>query len=291
MRQFGILLLTLILSLQSCKKEDPQPATLETPLSCNGFPELCNKTLPEVSMVMTHNAFNAAPRYLVPNQDFTITRQLRDGVRGLMIDVYSSPNGPIVYHGLQQTGWERLDAVMGEIFRFLRDNTNEVVVIIFQNSATNEEIMGSVENVGLLPYVYKHGGTWPTLADMIQSNQRLVMMLESSNGNLPEGLLHAWRHTFDTPYTFTNVSDFNCNVNRGGNGLRTFYLVNHWLSSAVGLPDRLRANQSNNFETLMQRVSTCSSEHGSFPNFIGVDFYNIGDVFKVVNTLNGVSAN
>jgi hypothetical protein len=281
--------------LLSCSKDSNAPlGDGETPpidsaaMRCNGFPELCDRTLPEISMVMTHNAYNVAGKYLIPNQDFRISRQLRDGVRGLMIDTYSSPNGPLVYHGIQQTGWEKLDVVMKEIYDFLSANPNEIVVIIFENSSTNEEIMSTVEEVGLAPYVYIHQGQWPTLKEMIAQNQRLVMMLERTNGNLPEGLLYAWEHTFDTPYAVSNPADFSCNVLRGGNGNKTFFLVNHWLSSPVGLPDRNRAWTANHRDLLGNRVKQCSETHGKVANFIGVDFYNLGHALEVADSVNGV---
>jgi hypothetical protein len=286
----------LMFMIISCSKDAPAPVEVkddepEEPIAlrCNGFPELCDKTLPEVSMVMTHNAYNVAGKYLIPNQDFSISRQLRDGVRGLMIDTYSSPNGPLVYHDIQQVGWERLDAVMKEIFNFLNSNPNEVVVIIFENSSTNEEIMNTVAEVGLAPFVYEHTGEWPSLRTMIAQNKRLVMMLERTNNNLPAGLLFAWEHTFDTPYSYSNPEDFSCDVLRGGNGKRTFFLVNHWLNSPVGLPDRNRAWTANHRDMLGNRIRNCSAAYGQMANFVGVDFYNLGHAIEVVDSINGVS--
>ena len=273
-----------------CNKSEETPAeTEDKPFTCNEFPELCGKTLPEVSMVMTHNAFNYAGKYLVPNQDFSITRQLKDGVRGLMIDVYSGSggSGPIVYHGFPQTGSEPLKNVLSEIKKFMDENPREVIVIIFQNSCTDEELVETMAQTGLKDMAYIHNGSWPTLKEMIDQNKRLVSMLESSDGNLPQELLAAWEHTFDTPYTFTNTSDFNCNINRGGGGKKTFFLVNHWLSSAVGLPDRNRASSANNSNMLGSRVQQCSEIQERRVNFVGVDFYNLGQVLSIVDQMNG----
>jgi Phosphatidylinositol-specific phospholipase C, X domain len=273
------------------KNENTINVNEEKPLTCNEFPELCGKTLPEISMAMTHNAFNYAGKYLVPNQDFSITRQLKDGVRGLMIDVYSGSggSGPVVYHGLPQAGSEPLRNVLSEIKKFMDENPREVIVIIFQNGCTDEELIETMELTGLKDMAYIHNGTWPTLQEMIDQNKRLVSMLESSDGNLPQELLSAWEHTFDTPYTFTNTSDFNCNINRGGGGKKTFFLVNHWLSSAVGLPDRNRASSANNSDMLGSRVQQCSETQGRRVNFVGVDFYNLGQVLSIVDQMNGVT--
>lgn len=285
----SFLLLILAFLIQSCDKDSSGENPLnEVIQACNGSEKLCDKSLIDVSMAMTHNAFNVAGRYLVPNQDFSITRQLNDGVRGLMIDVYGSSSGPVVYHGFPQTGSEPLRNVLQEIKRFMDAKPNEVIVIIYQNSCPDEDIIQVMEEVGLKDMAYIHNGTWPTLSQMIKDNKRLVSMLESSDGDLPAELLYAWEHTFDTPYSFTFPSDFNCNVNRGGGGKRTFYLVNHWLSSSVGLPDRNKAFSANGRDMLGNRIDQCTETAGRRVNFVGVDFYNLGQVMEVVNRMNGV---
>lgn len=38
---------------------------------------------------------------------------------------------------------------------------------------------------------------------------------------------------------------------------------------------------------LLDRVEQCQDESGDFANFITVDFYEIGDVLSVTDTLNG----
>ena len=50
----------------------------------------------------THNAFNAEEDgFTFPNHNFGITRQLQDGVRGLMIDVYDEwRSGNCISHGI-----------------------------------------------------------------------------------------------------------------------------------------------------------------------------------------------
>jgi hypothetical protein len=39
----------------------------------------------------------------------------------------------------------------------------------------------------------------------------------------------------------------------------------------------------------IDRALQCESESGRLPNFVTVDFYNIGDVFAVVDELNSVA--
>jgi len=64
------------------------------------------------------------------------------------------------------------------------------------------------------------------------------------------------------------------------------FLVNHWLSGFTNLVSA--AQQVNTAEVLGARVEQCERERGRFPNFVGVNYYDIGDAAAVVDDLNGV---
>ncbi len=67
------------------------------PEACNGYVELCGKTIEEVTIPATHNSMSAAaePGWFAPNQRYGIERQLDDGIRGLLIDThYGFPRDP-----------------------------------------------------------------------------------------------------------------------------------------------------------------------------------------------------
>lgn len=281
----------------SCKKDKPlvvktisiDPEPIDTILKCNGFSELCNKRLDEVTTLMTHNSFNNAQKsFIAPNQDFSITKQLSDGVRGLMLDVYSSPNGPVLYHAFPQLGKEPLLSGMRDIKNFLLANPNEVITIIFENHCTHEELLQVMDTLEMRDMIYLHNGTWPTLEEMIKINKRLVLMVEFKNDVILEGLLYAWQHTFDSRYDFKNVDEMDCSINRGSTGLKTFYLLNHWVSGNLGLPDKSRAKKTNSWEVLGERTKNCTQEQQHKINFLGVDFYDLGDAMSIVDSLNGV---
>ena len=57
---------------------------------CNGSPALCDRRLNEVVFPATHNSFAAAdePGWLFANHRHGIERQLRDGIRALLIDIH-----------------------------------------------------------------------------------------------------------------------------------------------------------------------------------------------------------
>lgn len=60
------------------------------PPACNGYPQLCHKRIDQVTFPATHNSMSAAelPGWFLTNQRFGISRQLDDGIRGLLIDTH-----------------------------------------------------------------------------------------------------------------------------------------------------------------------------------------------------------
>jgi hypothetical protein len=73
---------------------DERPAG--PPPACNGYPQLCDKRIDQITFPATHNSMSAAqlPGWFLTNQRFAIPRQLDDGIRGLLIDThYGIPRG------------------------------------------------------------------------------------------------------------------------------------------------------------------------------------------------------
>jgi hypothetical protein len=60
------------------------------PGGCNGLPRLCDERLNDVVFPATHNSYAAAaePGWLFANQRYAISRQLDDGIRGLLLDIH-----------------------------------------------------------------------------------------------------------------------------------------------------------------------------------------------------------
>jgi hypothetical protein len=162
---------------------------------CNGYAALCDRAYDAVSYPTTHNAMsNQAEGWAGPNQEYGITRQLNDGVRGLMLDTHyntgslTSPTAPtdvaLLCHAYCKYGWERLSDGLGKIKTFLDSHPNEVVTIIFETYVTPADTKAAFDLSGASSLVATHtpGTAWPTLKQMIASNQRLVVMTDSGGG-------------------------------------------------------------------------------------------------------------
>jgi len=238
---------------------------------------------------MTHNAMsNAEAGWVSPNQNFGLTRQLSDGIRGVMLDTYDEDGELLLCHVICLAGSQPLVEGLEEITTFLEANPEEVVSIIFENYITNAQTADAFEDSGLIDFVYAHdiGEPWPTLADLIAAGTRLVVFQEK----LPQEaeypwLMNIWDHAWETPFSFAAPEDFTCDPNRG-DPANPLFLFNHFLSATLGGNPDL-AEMVNHNPLFIDRVHECEAENDDFANFIAVDFYDIGDLFDVVDDLNG----
>ncbi len=172
---------------------------------------------------------------------------------------------------------------------FLKENPNEVVVLIIEDHVSAADFESAVRASGVdhRAFHYFPGTPLPTLRTMIDSHHNVVFMAENESGtadwypNAYEGLL------VDTPYRFESVDDFTCATARGELSSPLF-LMNHWLSGDPA--SQTVADIVNGRDILAERVDDCRLEQDRLPNLIAVDFYSSGDVFTVVNELNGVGA-
>jgi len=257
---------------------------------CNGHQELCGRRFDEVAFPMTHNAMsNAEAGWSIPNQNFGITRQLDDGIRGLMLDTYDEDGELFLCHVLCGLGQQPLIDGLGEIKAFLDVNPSEVVSIIFENGISHAQTSGAFDESGLIDFVYAHevDAPWPTLGELVEANTRLVVFQEK----LPQEaefpwLMNVWDHAGETPFSFASPEDFNCDPNRG-DPASPLFLLNHFLTTAVGGDPEL-AEMINYNPLFIDRARQCEQERNALPNFVAVDFYDIGDLFDVVDALNGL---
>jgi hypothetical protein len=64
--------------------------------------------------------------------------------------------------------------------------------------------------------------------------------------------------------------------------------MNHWVSTDP-LPRPSDAAKVNAYDVLLARARRCQQIRHHLPNLLAVNFYKEGDLFRVVDTLNGVS--
>ncbi len=302
-------------------------------LQCSDVGDLCDRTLDQVVFPGAHNAMGSADNasWMFPNQDASIRRLLRQGVRAFMLDVtrglpvgdavktdfasedqrrkYEKAIGPEAFsaamrirdrmvgmsgdtalymcHGFCELGAVRFDSALAAFKEFLVARPTGLLMLVIEDYVPAALIAAAFERHGLIQYAYTgpSRGPFPTIRELVRTNQRLFVMGEHDTGGIP------WYHPAfevmqETPYTFHTPEEFSCRANRGEQG-NPILLMNHWIETTPA-PKPSNARIVNAEAFLVARARECERERGKLPNVIAVDFAGTGDVVNAAWVLNGL---
>ncbi|PAN40888.1 hypothetical protein PAHAL_7G348000 [Panicum hallii] len=220
-----------------------------------------------------------------PNQEDSVTSQLRNGVRGLMLDAYDFNNAVWLCHSFSGkcfafTAYVPALGVLKEVEAFLAANPSEVVTIFLEDYAAPGSLSNVFNAAGLTKYWFpvermpnKPGAEWPLLKDMIAENHRLVVFTSKRGKQGSEGLAYQWDYVVENQYGSQGLVDGTCPSRAESKPmdsttqslvLMNFFTTNPSQSWACG----------NNSAPLVSRLRTCyDAASKRWPNFIAVDFY------------------
>lgn len=181
-----------------------------------------------------------------------------------------------------------IDALRG-VHEWLVVHPEEVVILSIEDDTDARDTARLIRDSGLIREVYTGPATppWPTLQQLIERNQRVLVLIENEPGDEP------WMHrqdavTQETPYHFATAAELaapdSCQENRGGDA-GSLLLVNHWVDTSPA-PRRTIAREVNARAFLEARLQRCRRERGLLPNIVAVDFYRDGDALGTVRDLN-----
>jgi hypothetical protein len=210
-------------------------------------------------------------------------------IRNTLVGGEEGASGIYFCHGYCELGAYPVAPTLKEIHDFLVANPGEVVMIVVEDYIEPADLAALFTEAGLdrLAAPVSATGPWPTLRQLVDQDQRLIVFTESGRGGAP-WLLPAFDAFQETPYSFKTAADFSCRPNRGGTA-GSLFQINHWLETTPA-PRPTNAEIVNAYDFLLRRARACQRERGHVPNVIAVDFYNIGDVVGVARTLNEESA-
>lgn len=257
--------------------------------ACNGHAELCDRHFDEVAYATTHNAMSSSESGFVgPNQHYALWRQMEDGIRGLMLDVHAASDGTVsLCHASCGLGGFPLVDGLADIRAFLDCHPAEVMTIIFESYVPESDIADAFATSDLLRYVHAQDAAspWPTLREMIAADERLVVFTADTSRTLPWHM-YSYDYAWENPYSAATPSDLSCAEDRGSR-TKSLWIFNHFLTNPIALPSL--AEMINHDPFFQSRVDGCRTDAaGDLPNFVTVDFYDIGDLLLVVDALNGV---
>ncbi|KAI2465423.1 PLC-like phosphodiesterase [Annulohypoxylon bovei var. microspora] len=286
---------------------------------CNSYAEFCNRKYSNITNVACHNSPFVTTNNLAANQQYDVTAQLNDGVRFLQAQI-QWPTGGSEPH-FCHTSCDILDAGpitdwLGQVKTWVAAHPYDVVTILLGNGnySVPSLYVPYIEQTGILRYIYTPTvapmtlDDWPTLSEMVLRGQRVVMFMDyMANQTAYPWLLDEFSQLWETPFDPTNQS-FPCTVERPPNladkdAKNRLYMINHNLNielSVLGtdmlVPARTELNVTNNVTgtgSLGLSANNCRSDWGRAPNFLNVDYYNMGgfpgSVFEVAAQMNNVT--
>ncbi|XP_006411920.2 PI-PLC X domain-containing protein At5g67130 [Eutrema salsugineum] len=249
------------------------------------------------SWLTTHNSYSITGAnsetgsFLISprNQEDSITNQLKNGVRGIMLDTYDFQNDIWLCHStggtcFNFTAFQPAINVLKEINDFLESNLSEIVTIILEDYVKSPQGLTKVFKAsGLSKFqlpvsrMPKDGTDWPTVDDMVKQNQRLVVFTSKKNKEASEGFAYQWDYMVENQYGNEGLKDGSCFNRNESSPLdtksRSLVLQNYFGTN----PNSTQACADNS-SPLSKMMITCHEAAGKrWPNFIAVDFYQRSD--------------
>ena len=204
--------------------------------------------------------------------------------------------GVFLCHRFCELGATEITSALREVREFLVERPDEVLVIVLEDYVLPSAVVGAFERSGLAEKVYRGPptGPFPTLREMIDSGQQVVVYAENQGGAAPwytvgyDGALQETPFTFKRAARLTTPADWpaTCEPNRGTAGA-PLLLINHWVNTDP-TPRPSNAAKVNTERVLDGRGEVCQRLRGRHANLLAVDFVDQGDVIGAVDALNGV---
>ncbi|GJN12678.1 hypothetical protein PR202_ga30976 [Eleusine coracana subsp. coracana] len=269
-----------------CTRAKPiDPATHGTGLPFNNY-----------TWLTTHNSFalagassaTGATLLTQTNQEDTVTAQLKNGVRGLMLDTYDFNNDVWLCHSFRGncynfTAFQPAINVFKEIQTFLEANPSEVITIFLEDYTASGSLPKVFKASGLMKYWFpvakmpKSGGNWPLLKDMISQNERLVVFTSKKSKEASEGIAYEWSYVVENQYGNEGMVEGKC-PNRQESPAMDSKSQSLVLMNFFNTDPNPAGVCTNNSAPLVSMLKTCHDVSGNrWPNYIAVDFYMKSD--------------
>lgn len=242
----------------------------------------------EVAWLCAHNAMNnQADGWKVPNQNKNVGGQFQDGVRAFMLDLHPQDGTIVLRHGPAAARWlgfKPLNQELSEVRDLLEKNPRCVITLILESYVPAKDVGAAFQAAGLDRFAHTQDPKqpWPTLAAMIAANHRLVILSDRAAGG-PPWILDVWKQAWETPFSAKTKEDLK-NVPNRGNPKNALLILNHFCANP--LPSRSLAGTVNAKDFLGERLRQAQRIFGRKPNFIAVDFHDLGDPASTVAELN-----
>jgi hypothetical protein len=204
--------------------------------------------------------------------------------------------GVFLCHRFCELGATELTGALRGVREFVVTHPDEVLVIVIEDYVLPSAIVAAFEASELVDNIYRGppAGPFPTLREMIDSGQQVVVYAENHGGGAPwytagyDAALQETPFTFkrSTPLTTPSNWPATCVPNRGADDAPLF-LINHWVNTDP-TPRPSDAAVVNARPVLVGRARECEQIRDRQPTLLAVDFTQQGDLYGAADVLNGI---
>ena len=261
----------------------------------------------EVCFLTSHNSYAAWNHgFFYAQQALSLTEQLKQGVRGFMLDTHLDRSCNVVLcHGNERiTRFIKrgkapllLHEELKPLAHFLRTNPTEIITIFLENYVHDKQLLDTAfRTSGIADYILtpsdwdptKQNG-WPTLKWMHLQNKRLIIFNSLGETSLA---YNQWQHVAENQWG-TLIKRRACLERRESFACRShkryLYVVNYFPSFRFnfgGSYQHINSTKLDHFLCSIFKGLNGKYAQQRLPNFISVDFTNEGDPMKHVSVNN-----
>jgi hypothetical protein len=273
-----------------------------------------NERYNERCYLCTHNSFtNKDADWILTCQSMSIAKQLKEGVRALMLDIYyKEPSSMDVMGAIPEKGvyllhgadgvWvrgstytvpsQRLYQALNDVVLFIKSNPGQIVTIFLEDYTNTNELKDELEKIeGLKELIYdpdndekwrvKDKKAWPLISDMIEWNKRLVIFSQPKNHNNEVekiGVAFQQHYTKENHWSIGWFGTKSECPSRWDDGkyIDTDYPKLFVFNHFRDMPDHINAVKDNDYQEIIERIDNqCSPLVKQLPNFVAVDFFEL----------------
>ena len=136
-------------------------------------------------------------------------------IRERLVGVDEGKRAMYFCHGFCELGAYEVLPALREMRDFLIQNPNEVVILLIEDYVSPQDLEAAFVESELVNLVYR--GTvspWPTLRELVESGERVIVFLQSGKPDVP-WMLPVAGNIQETPYTFHTPEEFTCRPEPG----------------------------------------------------------------------------
>lgn len=271
----------------------------------------------QLTYLTAHNAYaNSADGWHYVQQTYTVNRQLREGVRALMLDVYEHRGDLYLCHkacaGTEKQAQNpgpnrRFVDTLKEIKTFMQRTPGQIITLLLESYVKDHvmlrkafrlaDVEGTVfyaDQPEQMGWDVRTQG-WPTIGWLLEQGKQIIVFSEQKHGE--DGLPYLWDFAVENQWGRESVNPATwCQPRPESAALndprRALFLMNHfetftalrtpllpgWVNFALinDLITSQRYRQMNDGRRVWAHIGDCYRAHGRLPNFIAVDFFQRG---------------